>query len=117
VAATYTASVHDIGQVPPGVRGREPRHSPPGVQANGTILKAGRRSADEGNMSMSLRRAIDSGDYLVDPDAVAEAIMRRASTRPLVPPLSSRVLVPADLFEDAPARPDQLHPLTLDYPA
>ncbi len=66
---------------------------------------------------MSLHPAIDSGSYRVDPDAVAAAILRRVCDPPDLPRAPSEVLVPAHLFEDAPARPDQLHPLILDYSA
>ncbi len=64
-------------------------------------------------MSTSLRRGIDNGDYHVDPDAVAEAMLRRAraARMPLVP---SQVLIPVDLFEDSTVRPDKLHALPFE---
>lgn len=66
-------------------------------------------------MRASLRRAIDGGDYRVDPDAVAEAILRRARRFGQPPDAPSVVLVPADLFEDRPRGPGQLDALALDH--
>lgn len=68
-------------------------------------------------MSTSLRSAIDSGDYRVDPAAVAEAILRRTHGFGDVPTVPSEVLVPADLFEDLAPGPDQLNALALDHGA
>ena len=65
-------------------------------------------------MSASLRMVIDSGDYTVDPDAVAEAMLRRARADARVPLVPSKVLVPADLFEDQALGPDKLHALALE---
>ena len=63
-------------------------------------------------MSAALRRVIDSGDYYVDPDAVAEAMLRRARPDALMPLVPSQVLIPADLFEDPALGPDKLRALT-----
>ena len=65
-------------------------------------------------MSASLRRVIDSGDYYVDPDAVAEAMLRRARPDARIPLVPSQVLVPADLFEDPALGTDKLGALTLE---
>ena len=65
-------------------------------------------------MSASLRMVIDSGDYTVDPDAVAEAMLRRARADARVPLVPSKVLVPADLFEDAALGPDKLQTLAFE---
>ncbi len=61
-----------------------------------------------------LRRAIDSGEYRVDPDAVADAMLRRARTDAHIPCVPSKVLVPADRFEDPALGPDEPHALSLD---
>ena len=66
-------------------------------------------------MSTSLRRVIDSGDYYVDPDAVAEAMLRRAQADARMPLAPSEVLVPADLFEDSALGADELHALALEH--
>lgn len=65
-------------------------------------------------MSTSLRTVIDSGDYYVDPDAVADAMLRRARAYARMPLAPSEVLVPADLFEDAALGPDKLQALALE---
>ena len=66
-------------------------------------------------MSMSLRQAIDTGDYEVDADAVAEAIVHRVRSRGAR--LTSEVLVPPKLLELAFTRPSQLDAGPLDDPA
>lgn len=60
-------------------------------------------------MSTSLRRAIDSGDYRVDPDAVADAILRRyrARARARAAELASEVLVPTQPLETSPSKTAQ----------
>lgn len=65
-------------------------------------------------MRPSLRRVIDSGDYAVDPDAVAEAMLRRARADARIPPVPSEVLVPAQLFEDPALGPDELRAIALE---
>lgn len=65
-------------------------------------------------MRTSLRRAIDSGDYLVDPDAVADAILRRAWARARAARPASEVLVPAQVLESSHAEPLQLDPVSVD---
>ena len=67
-------------------------------------------------MSTSLRRAIDSGDYLIDPDAVADAILRRARARARAARPASEVLVPPQLFETSPPEPSQLGAMSPDDP-
>jgi hypothetical protein len=67
-------------------------------------------------MSTSLRRAIDSGDYLVDPDAVADAILRRARSRAEAARPASEVLVSAQLLETSPPEPAQLGAMSPDDP-
>ena len=66
-------------------------------------------------MSTTLRMVIDSGNYLVDPDAVAEAILRRARARPPLPVAPLEVLVPAQLFQDLAPRPGELDATALDH--
>lgn len=61
-----------------------------------------------------LHKAVASGEYQVDPDAVADAILRRMREVDEVPLAPSQVLVPAHLFEDVPARADQLQPVAFD---
>lgn len=68
-------------------------------------------------MSTRLRRAIDSGNYHVDPDAVAKAILRAARGFGHAPVVPSQVLVPADLFDDPAPGPDQLQALAPDHGA
>ena len=70
-------------------------------------------------MSMSLRRAIDSGDYLVDPDVVADAILRhtRARARALAARPASEVLVSTQLLEALAPGPAKLHAVSPDDPA
>ena len=63
-------------------------------------------------MSASLRIAIARGDYTVDPDAVAEAMLRRARAGARIPLVPSEVLVPVHLFEDLPLCADKLRALT-----
>jgi hypothetical protein len=67
-------------------------------------------------MSTSLRRAIDSGDYLVDPDAVADAILRRARARTRAARPASEVLVAAQLLEISPHESPQLDAMSPDDP-
>lgn len=66
-------------------------------------------------MSTTLRMAIDSGAYFVDPDAVAEAILRRARAGPPPPLAASIVLVPADLFQDPAPRAGELDAVAFDH--
>ena len=66
-------------------------------------------------MSASLRRAIDSGDYFVDPDAVADAILRRARSRAEAARPASEVLVSAQPL-DKPPEPVQLGAMSPDDP-
>ena len=69
-------------------------------------------------MSTSLRRAIDSGDYRVDPDAVADAILRRSLARArarAVQP-ASEVLVAAQTRESSLPDPAQLSAMSPDDP-
>lgn len=72
--------------------------------------------ADACHMSTSLRRAIDSGDYLVDPDAVADAILRHPHARALAARPASEVLVSAELLETSPPEPVQLDAMSPDDP-
>lgn len=65
-------------------------------------------------MRTSLRRVIDSGDYYVDPDAVAEAMLRRARAHARMPLVQSQVLIPADLFEDPAVGAHELQSLALE---
>lgn len=67
-------------------------------------------------MSTSLRRAIESGDYLVDANAVADAILRRAwaRSRARAAHPASEVLVPAQLPQSSFTEPSQPDPLSLD---
>lgn len=67
-------------------------------------------------MSTSLRRAIDSGDYLVDPDAVADAILRRIRARALAARPASEVLVSTQLLEIPPTETPQLSAMSPDDP-
>lgn len=61
-----------------------------------------------------LYKAVASGEYQVDPDAVADAILRRMWAVDELSLVPSQVLVPAYLFEDVPARADQLQPVAFD---
>ncbi len=65
-------------------------------------------------MGTSLRRAIDSGEYLVDPDAVADAILRRALALTVGRP--SEMLVSAQLLEIPSPEPPQLDAMSPDDP-
>ena len=69
-------------------------------------------------MGTSLRRAIDSGEYLVDPDAVADAILRRARARARAvaarPP--SEVLVSAQRLEALLPDPPEVSAMSPDDP-
>ena len=65
-------------------------------------------------MSTSLRTVIDRGDYYIDPEAVADAMLRRARADARMPLAPSKVLVPADLFEDAALGPDKLQTLAFE---
>jgi hypothetical protein len=67
-------------------------------------------------MRTSLRRAIDSGDYCVDPDAVADAILRRAHARHLAARPASKVLVSAQLLETSVPETAQLDAMSPDDP-
>ncbi len=67
-------------------------------------------------MRTSLRAAIDRGDYCVDPDAVADAMLRRARARQLVARPASEVLVSAQLLETSPPEPCQLDAMSPDDP-
>lgn len=51
------------------------------VQGERPILASALGKADSSTVTTRLRRAIDSGDYRIDPNAVAEAILRRARDR------------------------------------
>ena len=84
------------------------------VQAGGSILIHRGGGADVCPMSTILRRVIESGDYYVDPDAVADAMLRRARAYARMPLAPSKVLVPADLFEDAALGPDKLQTLAFE---
>ena len=61
-----------------------------------------------------LYKAVASGEYQVDPGAVADAILRRIQEVDEVPLVPSQVLVPAHLFDDVSAGADQLQPVALD---
>jgi hypothetical protein len=61
-----------------------------------------------------LHKAVARGDYQVDPDAVADAILRRIREVDEVPLVPSQVLVPAHLFEDLAAGADQLQAVAFD---
>ena len=65
-------------------------------------------------MGTSLRRAIDSGEYLVDPDAVADAILRRARAVAARPP--SEVLVSAQRLEALLPDPPEVSAMSPDDP-
>ena len=65
-------------------------------------------------MRTSLRHAIDSGDYRVDPDAVAVAILRRAWARARITRPASEVLVPAHVLESSHTEALQLDTLSVD---
>ena len=67
-------------------------------------------------MNATIRSAIESGSYCVDPQAVAEAIMRRARHTP-PPPVPLQVLVPPDLFEETAAATDEVDPPALEHDA
>ncbi len=67
-------------------------------------------------MSTSLRRAIHSGDYIVDPDVVADAILRRARGRLWATRPASEVLVSPQLLETLPPEPSQLGAMSPDDP-
>ena len=67
-------------------------------------------------MSKSLRRAIDRGDYLVDPDAVADAILSRVGARNFAARPASEVLISAQLLETLPPEPAQLDAMSPDDP-
>jgi hypothetical protein len=64
-------------------------------------------------MKTDLPREITEGEYRVDPDAVAFAILRRGIHFAPVPVMPSTVLVPAELFEDCPTGAEKLHVLAL----
>lgn len=68
-------------------------------------------------MCTSLRRAIESGDYLVDPDAVADAILRRAIARTRAALGSSEVLVAAQPGASPAAEAPELDAVAPDHPA
>ena len=80
------------------------------------MLSPGAVPADACRMSTRLRRAIESGDYLVDPDAVADAILRRARTRGLAARPVSAVLVSAQRLETSPPEPAQVDAMSPDDP-
>ncbi len=83
----------------------------------GGFSSRGGTRADAFRMSASLRRSIDSGDYLVDPDAVADAMLRRVRERARAlarPP--SEVLVTPQLLETFPPEPAQLGAMSPDDP-
>ena len=65
-------------------------------------------------MTTDLRRAIDAGDYLVDPGAVADAILRR--TLALTAGRPSEMLVSAQLLEIPSPEPPQLDAMSPDDP-
>lgn len=67
-------------------------------------------------MSTSLRQAIDSGDYFIDPDAVADAILRRARAQALAARPASEVLVSTQLLDIPSPEPSQLDAMSPDDP-
>ena len=71
------------------------------VHAAVQILTFGIRAADQWHMSDGLRHAIASGEYRVDADAVAEAMLLRARTLRLVRSAYARseMLVAGDSIE------------------
>jgi len=85
-----------------------------GVQRDRVNLIYARIPADALDMNTRLRIAIDSGNYSIDADAVAEAILRRSWGHPPLPVSPSRVLVPAHLFEDPAPRPGELDAVALE---
>ncbi len=72
--------------------------------------------ADCCHMGTSLRRAIDSGEYLVDPDAVADAILRRARARALAARPASEVLVSAQRLDALLPDPPEVSAMSPDDP-
>jgi hypothetical protein len=62
-------------------------------------------------MKRHLKRQLEEGEYRVDPDAVAFAILRRGIHFAPVPVMPSQVLVPADMFEESSPASEQLHVL------
>lgn len=67
-------------------------------------------------MRTRLRRAIDSGEYSVDPDAVADAMLRRARTHALDARPASEVLVSAQILQTSPPEAPQLDAMSPDDP-
>ncbi len=67
-------------------------------------------------MSPGLRRAIDSGDYLIDPAAVADAILRRARARAGSARSASEVLISGEPLEALLPDPPQLGAMSPDDP-
>ena len=64
-------------------------------------MEVDRESSTEHGTGSSLKNLLANGQYVVDPEAVAEAIIRRGSRG------GSSVLVPAQLFDDLPASADE----------
>ena len=92
--------------------GGDPRAN---VQAGEALLTPAPLGADGVPMWTSLLyRAVASGEYQVNPDAVADAILRRMREDDEVPMVPSQVLVPAHLFEDLPGGPDEVHAVAVD---
>ena len=91
--------------------GARPRST---VQATGAILNHRIAVVDAWRMSTRLRRTIDSGEYRVDPDAVADAMLRHLRADAPIPLGPSTVLVPVDLFEDLTPGSHERHVLALD---
>ena len=67
-------------------------------------------------MGTSLRRAIDSGEYSVDADAVADAILRRARARALATHSASEVLISGEPLEALLPDPPQVSAMSPDDP-
>jgi hypothetical protein len=65
-------------------------------------MEVDRVSRMENGTRTGLRRLLAKGEYVVDPEAVAEAIIQRGHGRG-----GSGVLVPAQLFDELPSSPDE----------
>ncbi len=91
----------------------------PGVQRSARILSPAAARVDSCSMRSSLRHAIDSGEYLIDPEAVADAILRRAlaGARALPAFASSEVLVAPDLGGSPATEAPQSEAAAFDDPA
>lgn len=65
-------------------------------------------------MNASLLRDIGGGDYTVDPDAVARAILRQGIQFGPVPVMPSEVLVPVQMFDEHAPGAGDLQAVALD---